>query len=256
MAIGKDAVVTPGGVVDECNERPFGPPPLIKGEDRTAYDDYLAKLSAAMKPKDFLEEMRVQDIVDLTWEIQRMRRSKASLLTLHLSNGLRQVLMMVMDETEAVKLADLWEEGDQTAIGRVDKIFASTGLTMETVRSWTLLAHIDAVERIDRMTMNAEARRSAALREIGRHRSEAFDRDKDRRPVLNAMRDQFRLNRMDASSQAENDRDLALQILSIRMESMSDNMLLRTIRELSEIGALELAAVAGTPVPGVEPESG
>jgi len=255
MAIGKDAVVTPGRVVDECNEQPFGPPPLIKGEDRAAYDDYLAKLSAAMKPKDVLEEMCVQDIVDLTWEIQRMRHLKASFLTLHLSNGVRQVLMMVMDDTEAVKLADLWEEGDQTAIGRVDKIFASTGLTMETVRSWTLLAHIDAVERIDRMTMNAEALRSAALREIERHRSEAFDRDKDRRPLLNAMKDEFRLNRMVASSQAEDNRDLALQILSIRMDDMSDNMLLRTIRELSEMGALELAAVTGTPVPGAKPES-
>jgi len=256
MEIRTDVVVKPARVVDERNEQPFGPPPLIEGEDRAAYDDYLAKTSAALKPKDFVEEMWVQDIVDLTWEIQRMRHLKASLLTLCLSEGLRQVLMMMMDKTEAVKLADLWAEGDQIAIGRVDKMFASTGVTMEMVRSRTLSANIDVVERIDRMAMNAEARRSAALREIERHRSEAFDRDKDRRPVLNAMRDQFRLNRMDASSQAENDRDLALQILSIRMESMSDNMLLRTIRELSEIGALELAAVAGTPVPGVEPESG
>jgi hypothetical protein len=145
---------------------------------------------------------------------------------------------------------------DRAAIGRVDKIFASTGLTMEVVRSWTLAANIDAVERIDRMTMNAEARRSGALREIERHRSEIFDRDKDRRSLLNAMKDQCLLNRMVASSQAENDRDLALQILSIRMEGMSDNMLLRTIRELGEIGAMELAAVAGTPAPGAKPESG
>jgi hypothetical protein len=210
MAIRTGVVGTPGRVVDERNEQPFGPPPLIEGEDRAAYEDYPAKTSAAVKPKDFLEEMWLQDIVDLTWEIRRMRHLKASFLTLHLSNGLRQVLMMVMDETGAVKLADLWEEGDQTAIGRVDEIFASTGLTMEMVKSWTLLGNIDAVERIDRMVMDAEARRSAALREIERHRSEAFDRDDDRRPVLNAMRDQFRLNRMGAFSQTEDDRYLAL----------------------------------------------
>jgi hypothetical protein len=70
------------------------------------------------------------------------------------------------------------------------------------------------------------------------------------------MKDEFRLNRMVASSQAEDNRDLALQMLSIRMDDMSDNMLLRTIKELSEIGALELAAVTGTPVPGAKPESG
>ena len=171
MEIRTDVVVKPARVVDERNEQPFGPPPLIEGEDRAAYDDYLAKTSAAVKPKDFLEEMWVQDIVDLTWEIQRMRHLKASLLTLCLSEGLRQVLMMMMDKTEAVNLADLWAEGDQIAIGRVDKMFASTGVTMEMVRSRTLSANIDVVERIDRMAMNAETRRNAALREIERHRS-------------------------------------------------------------------------------------
>ena len=74
-------------------------------------------------------------------------------------------------KTEAVNLADLWAEGDQIAIGRVDKMFASTGVTMEMVRSRTLSANIDVVERIDRMAMNAETRRNAALREIERHRS-------------------------------------------------------------------------------------
>ena len=73
MEIRTDVVVKPARVVDERNEQPFGPPPLIEGEDRAAYDDYLAKTSAALKPKDFVEEMWVQDIVDLTWEIQRMR---------------------------------------------------------------------------------------------------------------------------------------------------------------------------------------
>jgi hypothetical protein len=36
MAIRKDVVVTPGRVVDERDEQPFGPPPLIEGEDRAA----------------------------------------------------------------------------------------------------------------------------------------------------------------------------------------------------------------------------
>jgi hypothetical protein len=87
MAIRKDIVVTPDRVVDERSEQPFGPPPLIEGEDRAAYEDYFAKTSAAVKPKDFLEELWVQDTVDLAWDIQRMRRLKASLLTSHLTTG-------------------------------------------------------------------------------------------------------------------------------------------------------------------------
>src|SRR3974377_1473653 len=78
---------------------------------------------------------------------------------------------------------------------------------------------------------------------------EAYDRDKDRRPLLGALKEQFLLNRLVAATQAENTRYLALQILFNRIEHMSDKMLLKTVRVLSEIGALDLTAVTGTTVP-------
>ena len=66
----------------------FGPRPLIEGEDGAAYDELVARFSAAIKPKDFLEEMWMRDVVDLTWETLRMRRLKAALLTSGMSEGL------------------------------------------------------------------------------------------------------------------------------------------------------------------------
>jgi hypothetical protein len=59
---------------------------------------------------------------------------------------------------------------------------------------------------------------------------EAYDRDKDRGPLLGALKEQFLLNRLVAASQAEKNRNLALQILFNRMERMSDKMLLETVR--------------------------
>jgi hypothetical protein len=82
---------------------------------------------------------------------------------------------------------------------------------------------------------------------------EAYDRDKDRRSLLGALKEQFLLNRLVAASQAENTRYLGLQILFNRIEHMSDKMLIKTVRVLSEIGALDLAAVTGTTVPVSEP---
>ena len=79
---------------------------------------------------------------------------------------------------------------------------------------------------------------------------EAYDSDKDRRSLLGALKEQFLLNRLVAASQAENTRNLGLQILFNRMEHMSDKMLLKTIRMLSEIGSLDLTAIAGTEVTG------
>lgn len=91
------------------------------------YHEFFARVSRVVKPRDFLEEIWVREIVDLSWEILRMRRLKAPLV--------------------------------------------SEGLTLRAFNLGTIGPKIDAVERIDRMIMNAEARRNAALREIERHRT-------------------------------------------------------------------------------------
>ena len=82
---------------------------------------------------------------------------------------------------------------------------------------------------------------------------EAYERDKDRRPLLNAVKDQFLLNRLVASSQAENARDLGVQVLRDRMAHMSNSNLLKAVKVLSEAGAKDLRAVTGTPVPRGRP---
>ena len=65
-----------------------------------------------------------------------------------------------------------------------------------------------------------------------------------------ALKEEFLLSRYIAGLQAENIKTRGVQILFNRMERMSDDMLLKTIRELSESGALEMAAIIGIPMPG------
>lgn len=60
----------------------FGPPALIVGEDTEAYNDLLLQVSSAVGPCDFLEEIWVHDVVDLTWEICRWRDVKAHLISI------------------------------------------------------------------------------------------------------------------------------------------------------------------------------
>ena len=50
---------------------PFGPAPLIEGEDAGVYDELLLRISAAVRPHDIFEEIWVRDIVDLVWEAFR-----------------------------------------------------------------------------------------------------------------------------------------------------------------------------------------
>ena len=58
----------------------FGPPPLLEGEDAAAYDQLLARIYAAVKPLDIIDEIFVDDVVFSEWEVLRLRRLKSSLI--------------------------------------------------------------------------------------------------------------------------------------------------------------------------------
>jgi predicted phage tail protein len=73
-------------------------------------------------------------------------------------------------ELSTDELAERWAARDPQAIEEVNEQLASKGLTIEDVTARALSAEIENFERIDRMVMNAEARRNAALRELERHR--------------------------------------------------------------------------------------
>ena len=59
---------------------PFGQPPLLDGEDAAAYDELLARICAAVKPVDIIDEMFINDVVSLEWDVLRLRRLKSSLI--------------------------------------------------------------------------------------------------------------------------------------------------------------------------------
>ena len=89
---------------------PFGPPPLITGEDADAYEQILARVSSQVAPKDFIEEMLLIDIVDLTWEIARLRRLKAGLYNVGAYQSLSNVLRPLLDRDDSTPDSDLDEE--------------------------------------------------------------------------------------------------------------------------------------------------
>jgi hypothetical protein len=142
----------------------FGPPPLFEGEDPKAYDEFLTRISTAVKPVDIIEDIWVRDFVDLTFDVFRLRRLKANV------KGLSETLAPFVGRLEAETLAEAWAARRSDVAEEVDKALASAGLSMDAVMAQTLSLKLDDIERIDHMTAIAEARRNTTLREIDRHR--------------------------------------------------------------------------------------
>jgi hypothetical protein len=150
---------------------PFGPPPLLRGEDRAAYDEFLARVTATVVPADFIEEMWVRDIVDLGWEAFRLRRLKAQLMTAATHQGVEKLLARTLPLDVAGELARQWAAGKPDVIRQVRRHLGGTRRATETVTAYTLAARIDDVERITHMMMRTQAHRDAILRAVERRRA-------------------------------------------------------------------------------------
>jgi hypothetical protein len=145
--------------------------PLFAGEDAAAYDSLLGRVSDVVKPADVLEEIWLQDVVELSWEVARLRRMKAEFLNSSAHRGLRKLLDGLLGWKESQDLTAQWAGKDPDAIRLVERSLAAAGMSMSTVMAQTLAASINEVELIDRLTAAAELRRNAMLHEIADYRS-------------------------------------------------------------------------------------
>jgi hypothetical protein len=93
---------TDGGTIAASHLEIFGPPPLLDGESQEAYDTLLARVTGTVSPKDIIEEIWVPDIVNLVWEILRLRRLKVALLSSSVGRGCRSSTTTAMNTALAV----------------------------------------------------------------------------------------------------------------------------------------------------------
>jgi hypothetical protein len=148
-----------------------GAPPVIAGESRAAYDELLARMTRTLAPSDVLEHMFLRDVVDLAWEVLRLRRLKANLMACAAHRGVATLLRPLIEEDdERALLARGWVARRDGAVEKVESLLAAAGFGPDHVAAATFSSTIYDMERIDRMMAAAERRRNSALFHIEHHR--------------------------------------------------------------------------------------
>jgi hypothetical protein len=153
----------------------IAPSPLLPCEQEAEYATHVARIVAVVQPRDAIEDLLTRDVIDLSWEVLRLRRLKAGLLRGAIGSGISAVMYRLGYEERkgygsAGELAANWAAGKKAAQKEVTAALRKAQLTMEDVMAETLESKIDSFERFDRMLASSEARRNNALREIERHR--------------------------------------------------------------------------------------
>jgi hypothetical protein len=52
----------------------FGPLPVLSTEDRKAAEEVLCRFLECFRPQDFMEQSRINDLTNETWEMRRLKR--------------------------------------------------------------------------------------------------------------------------------------------------------------------------------------
>jgi hypothetical protein len=149
---------------------PLPPPRLVIGEDAATYDQLAARIAATVAPQNALEQVWVRDVVDLTWEVVRLRRLKAHLFTIGAVDGLAAIMRGLGEQYDTK--AHGWAARQPAAVTAVNTQLSAAGLDVDAITTSTFAVRIDQFERIERMLAMAEARRAAALHEIAGWRAE------------------------------------------------------------------------------------
>jgi hypothetical protein len=152
---------------------------LLPGENEANYASLAKRIVGAAKPQDTIEELLTRDVIDLSWEILRLRRAKVGILNSSMNAGVEAALKALGHGPESSfdlvnyngDLSRRWMAGDKNARKEVEAALNKAGLSIDDVTARTLERKLESFERLDRILASTEARRNNALREIDRHRS-------------------------------------------------------------------------------------
>src|ERR1700729_3224146 len=73
----------------------IAPAPLLPGEKQADYAEVALRIVKGAQPRDAIEEFLTRDVIDLTWEILRLRRMKAGLLRADAGRGVLRILSTI-----------------------------------------------------------------------------------------------------------------------------------------------------------------
>ena len=153
----------------------FGKPPLLANEDGAAHEALLASLALAVRPRDAVEWILVKDVTDLNWEIQRMRKAKAGIISVTEKEALRCILESIF-EIENLQGRDRMLEAELKADDWYTKpsireeliaLLSRYRLGEEAIAAQAIALRLRELEKLESMIASMEIRRNAMLRELG-----------------------------------------------------------------------------------------
>jgi hypothetical protein len=141
----------------------FGDPPVLSTEDVNVYWEMLDRFAGFVQPRNILEWFWVKDIVDLCWEINRLRHLRSQLIENELPKENTEIEEDGEDGEDGEEADDADAYSAASAEDTEERENAPT-LDIGGHRSFRVL--LENYQAIDKLITSAEMRRDRIFREL------------------------------------------------------------------------------------------
>ena len=115
---------------------------LLSTESEEQFENERRGFESSIKPRNSIEKMYTDEISHACWQISRLRRIAAAILTLALRDGLFDILTVQtseLDRENAIVLVERWTSGDASAKADVSRILKKHGLDESAIEAAAFL---------------------------------------------------------------------------------------------------------------------
>ena len=158
---------------------PFVRPPLLITESADEFAALLAALRQEIKPNGMIENIYLEDLAAIVWEIQRLRRCKVGIVNNTFRAALQSLLKQLLttpnilerleSEAKAVALADGWF-ADRKSKKQVMAILHEFDLDETAIEAEAVRLSWSDLELLDKMQASLRSRLDKALRSVADYR--------------------------------------------------------------------------------------
>jgi hypothetical protein len=164
---------------------PWARAPLLQTENRDEFDALQKALRQEIKPKGVIEEMYVADIGHIVWEIVRLRRGKAGIISSALLPALKTILKQLSKtppgpplhmtgqmsdvDRKIEELAFDWFANSKARL-EVSRRLEAFGLDESAIEACAIRAVAADLDRLENMLISLETRRDKLLYRIAEYR--------------------------------------------------------------------------------------
>ena len=140
--------------------------PVLVTESLESFEAFANEMMDYIKPNGIIEETLVHDVIDTTWHIMRLQRSRSAMINIAYPEAIKKLLdeeLSVVDEFQADHLAQNWLILPAVK-QEVLKALKRFGLDEIAIEAQAMAILASDLEAHDRTLTSLEARRNKTLR--------------------------------------------------------------------------------------------